>query len=74
MIAVAVCSCLGAIAGLCLGITMATAYGLSDKVTTMIGNRLVHEHRAYRLTLAKVVGSTREADRLMTLYQRNEVL
>jgi hypothetical protein len=71
---IAVTLCIGVTVGLLFGIFMATVTGLTRRVATMIGSRILHEHRAYRLALAKQVGSTREADQLMSVYRRDEVL
>jgi hypothetical protein len=66
--------CIGTALGLLFGIHMTVRTGFVDRVAAKVGDRVLHEHRAYRLALAQQVGSTREADRLMTVYQREEVL
>jgi hypothetical protein len=71
---IAVTLCIGVAVGLLFGIFMTTVTGITKRVAALIGTRILHEHRAYRLALAKQVGSTRRADQLMSAYQRDEVL
>jgi hypothetical protein len=64
----------GCAVGIWVGINLAVGTGFVDRLVTQVGHQILNEHRAYRLVLAKHVGSTAEAERLMAVYRETECL